>query len=790
MNTFATAYAKPASALLLALFFLIQCSKDGKSPTGGGDKKPPTGTEVTTLYGRITDDSGASLSGVIVTAGTKADTTDAYGLFSLDEATVPKGRAVVLARKEGYHTGAKAASPGSGGATPIGMRLMKKIIYSVNATAGGKVNVAGGATLELPAGSLVTSTGSAYSGTARVAANFLAPANADFADFFSGDNAGLTSGDQEVGLVSLGVLRVELTASNGNPLKLADGKSATLRYPKPAGIDAPESMPLWYFDEEPGIWKEEGSATLKDGAYEGAVTHFTDWNCDFKGPNGTIQITIIPPPTSSCDSIPLDGIVVRLGDDKGITDREGKVTFVRAQAGRPLRFDIRAEDNNGNYFMSEPVPITVPADDTADQTVTLDSPCPTTLEGGLVGCNGEPIEGTVSATTTEGLEFDFTVGGKFFLHVPDDLPLTLNATDKKGNKLAPIVVPKLGPGERRSAGKLKVCGEATAAPVFHLKHSGMDGYSNHSLSPNGGFLALGLDLGGVAIYDLSSRKAVMEFPSADVLTPEDWSDDNKRLLINDFTSTTILEISGSAPKTLATLDSVAYASLSADGRTVLGFRPAARGKLAYLPGTLSLYSADDGSVIKELHPTDFSPQVFLAPFGTEYSLPFDLVRGLDAFTYLTTQKSAVFRVWSISGDSLIRELDIGKPWSPFESAGLNGIEFSAGSERLGVSDSAGFWDIYDMVNGGKITTLNFRAVSPVQTSNEEIRIGKDNLYATTILDAVQVLLRMSYKDASVTLVEVPKQKTATTYVNFIHVSQDEKTVSANVRDSLMVWIPK
>ena len=43
---------------------------------------------------------------------------------------------------------------------------------------------------------------------------------------------------------------------------------------------APETINLWYFDEENGYWKEEGQA-IKDGnKYVAEVTHFTWWNCD------------------------------------------------------------------------------------------------------------------------------------------------------------------------------------------------------------------------------------------------------------------------------------------------------------------------------------------------------------------------------------------------------------------------------------------------------------------------------------------------------------------------------
>jgi hypothetical protein len=82
------------------------------------------------------------------------------------------------------------------------------------------------------------------------------------------------------------MLAVELSGSNGEKLQLASGKSATLTFPITAvqQADAPMTIPLWYFDQATGMWKEEGNAKRRGNTYVGVVTHFSFWNVDVPYP--------------------------------------------------------------------------------------------------------------------------------------------------------------------------------------------------------------------------------------------------------------------------------------------------------------------------------------------------------------------------------------------------------------------------------------------------------------------------------------------------------------------------
>jgi len=130
-------------------------------------------------------------------------------------------------------------------------------------------------------------------------------------------------------LQSFGMVAVELTSPTGDLLQIAPGKKAKLTFPIPNGIinNAPANIPLWYFDETVGLWKEEGNAVKSGSTYVGEVSHFSFWNCDV--PSNYVQF--------NCTVVDADGAPVSFASVKisvvgspynagwGITDSSGYV---------------------------------------------------------------------------------------------------------------------------------------------------------------------------------------------------------------------------------------------------------------------------------------------------------------------------------------------------------------------------------------------------------------------------------------------------------------------------------
>jgi hypothetical protein len=143
--------------------------------------------------------------------------------------------------------------------------------------------------------------------------SYLDPGNTDLGERMPGDLLALDASNDEMLLETFGMLAVELTGDAGEELNVASGEEVEIRIPL-SGIylaDAPSTIPLWYFDETNGIWKEEGQATLVGSEYIGTVSHFSFWNCDNPNPSTTIEGTL------ECDGNPTVGVTVTMTNPTG-----------------------------------------------------------------------------------------------------------------------------------------------------------------------------------------------------------------------------------------------------------------------------------------------------------------------------------------------------------------------------------------------------------------------------------------------------------------------------------------
>lgn len=272
------------TALAALLFFSCQKQLDFDVVTGT-TPPPDLVTKInSSVSGFVTDENDAAVMGATVQVGTSTTSTDKYGYFEATNVQVVKEAAVAIVTKPGYFKGIKTYIATAGKAAFFRIKLIPKTITAtVNASSGGTVSLPNGLSIKLNANTIVNAaTNAAYTGTVNVAAFWINPEAPDLNKVMPGDLRGLNTDGLLKVLQTFGMAAVELTGSGGELLQIVNGQKATLSMTIPASLSAsaPTSIPLWYFDETNGMWREEGTAVKTGNSYSGDVGHFSFWNCD------------------------------------------------------------------------------------------------------------------------------------------------------------------------------------------------------------------------------------------------------------------------------------------------------------------------------------------------------------------------------------------------------------------------------------------------------------------------------------------------------------------------------
>jgi hypothetical protein len=258
---------------------LPACSgNDGGTPS---TTVPPTGT----VSGQVVSAAnGSAVAGASVTTTAGSTTSAANGSFTV--AAAVGDRAVVHVEATGFAEAFPVARVTAGRTTNLGVRLVPTgVVTPVTIATGGIVTVPNStAWVDLPPNGLIPKTGGAAAGTVNVA---LTPINpAVDVNLMPGDFNGISAGGgSPVPIESFGALLIDIRDNSGTRYTLAPGKTATIRIPLGTLSPAPPAtIPLFFFDEDTGLWREEGTATLRGTAtnryYEGTVTRFSYWNAD------------------------------------------------------------------------------------------------------------------------------------------------------------------------------------------------------------------------------------------------------------------------------------------------------------------------------------------------------------------------------------------------------------------------------------------------------------------------------------------------------------------------------
>ncbi len=244
------------------------------------DSSQQLGSVKVQVFGIIQDQNKEALEGVRVSHGTQSAITNDLGFYHMETSVTQNS--TLLIEYDGYFT----AHPSIGSANEGNFRhdfvlVERNLTASINSSTGGQVQIATGVELSLAGEGFELKDGEeAYNGVVNVYAHYLDPGDESITERMPGNLMGQNTENELRILETYGMFQVELESHDGKALQI--NKDATLSWELPADIisSAPDEIPMWSFDEESGLWKEEGIATKSGNKMTAELSHFSWWNCD------------------------------------------------------------------------------------------------------------------------------------------------------------------------------------------------------------------------------------------------------------------------------------------------------------------------------------------------------------------------------------------------------------------------------------------------------------------------------------------------------------------------------
>jgi len=381
--------------LLLSLLAISSC-KDSESFVPDANEKSLKASafvEVVDLYGNPVPDAVIAVlhteNGSVITD--TYGTTNADGVLHMKDADL-FASTYVTATKPGFFKGSRRFYPSRDKTHFVHIMLMEKQnVGSFPGGTGGLINVNDKVTLEVPYVAIVDAAGHDYNGTVNVVAQAIPADDEYLSSKMPGNLVGYNDNNERGALGSLGMVAVELVSPSGEILKVKDGSKVKMKVTVPSSklAEAPASIPMWYFDESAGYWKQEGTAQLVGNQYVTEVPHFSFWNCDawfdlvkwgatFVYSNGepatqvTICLTILSLNATSCATTNEDGFVCG-----AVAANQAMLLEVRNPC-----FEVIYSQQIGPYADTTMIgPITIPG-----SSVDL-----VQVSGEAVDCNAAPV---------------------------------------------------------------------------------------------------------------------------------------------------------------------------------------------------------------------------------------------------------------------------------------------------------------------------------------------------------------------------------------------------------------
>lgn len=247
-------------ALVLVALLFTNCDPNDSSSNSQNDDTfaENFGASVSRDFiGQVVDVDNVPLQNVSIKIGTSTVQTDVNGVFIINGAAVHERFAYITAKKTGYIDGSRAMVPTNGKNNLKIMLLPNAPLETIQSGETSEVSIYSGTKVVFD-GSFQDENGAAYSGAVQVSMFHLTPSDENIDKLMPGMLYAQTQTNEEAVLETFGMLNVELRGSEGQKLNIATGQKAeiTIRIDDSQLATAPNTIPLWHFDDTVGYWKE------------------------------------------------------------------------------------------------------------------------------------------------------------------------------------------------------------------------------------------------------------------------------------------------------------------------------------------------------------------------------------------------------------------------------------------------------------------------------------------------------------------------------------------------------
>lgn len=372
------------------LLLFSSCRKD--IDTFIPDPIDPTGSALivnATIGGRVIMEGGQPAEGAELRLGNIGEYADAAGVFRLHELNVSADQTYLFAELPGFYPASRMISTSEGSLEFLSLVLMpKEVIQEIDATQEAVVELSSDARIDFMANTLLTVGGDLYSGAAEVYARWLNPADPASIEFLPGALLGIGMDESMRALQDFGVMVIDLTDPQSEPLRIGLGKEVGLRFPIPSSLltQAPAEIGLWRFQEVNGFWERMGTATLENNYYRAEIGQTGYWLCAVDHPAVQRQAKII-----DTDGSPLSfqSVSIRIGGANrywsGYSNFAGEV---KGWFPQDLPLEILLEDDCGEAFYQHSLGN---ASNWPVQVVNASGAYDSYLAGSLLDCELEPV---------------------------------------------------------------------------------------------------------------------------------------------------------------------------------------------------------------------------------------------------------------------------------------------------------------------------------------------------------------------------------------------------------------